>query len=261
MPATNVKTKWVGGNLVFYDPSGNEIATWDGGNRELSFPSGSTLAIESGATFSIADGTLELPDIAVAQGSILVGDSDGEAAALSAKGDGKILVGNGTTITSVSVSGDATFDNTGALTIAMGAVENSMLAGSITSDKLANGAGLASLIAAGLGASASYAKTTTGAQTLLAANGNGEGARTVLITVVVDETFAAGDGSATDFDIGETDATTKFKEALATGTAGDVLTYAGSLTEEKALLITGTAATGTGTGGISVTVLALPASV
>ena len=30
MPVTNVKTKWVDGNLVFYDVSMNEIATWDG---------------------------------------------------------------------------------------------------------------------------------------------------------------------------------------------------------------------------------------
>ena len=128
---------------------------------------------------------------------------------------------------------------------------------SITSAMLVNGAGLASLIAAGNGASASYVKTDTGAKTLLAANATGEGGRSVLIIVTVDETFADGTGAATKFDIGETDATTKFKATLNTGTAGDVLTYAGSLTEEKALLVTATPATGTGTGGISVTVLAL----
>jgi len=299
MPVTNVKTKWVDGNLVFYDASMNEIATWDGANRELSFPSGSTLAIESGASFNMADGTLELPDIAVAQGSILVGDSDGEASALSAKGDGKILVGNGTTITSVTVSGDATLANTGALTIAEGAVEDSMIeglaagqiivgvdgtaanntkvtlsgdvtmdatgavtiaAGAVEASMLADGAGIAALVTAGGGASAAYAKTTSGAQTLLAANGSGEGARTVLIVVTVTETFAAGDGTATSFDVGETDTTTKFKSALTSGTAGDILTYAGALTEEKALLVTATAATGTGAGAIAITVLALPAS-
>lgn len=184
MPATNVKSKWVNGNLVFYDASGNIIMTLDGTNRKISLPSGGTFEVESG-------GTVTLPNE------------------------------------------------------------------SITSAMLVNGAGLASLIAAGNGASASYVKTDTGAKTLLAANAIGEGGRSVLIIVTVDETFAAGDGTATNFDIGETDTPAKFKSALNTGTAGDVLTYAGSLTEEKALLVTATPATGTGTGGISVTVLAL----
>lgn len=185
MPVTSVKSRWVDGNLVFYDSSMNEIMTFDGANREVSFPSGSKLSVESGASVGIPNGA-------------------------------------------------------------------------ITSAMLANGAGLAALIAASGGASAVYDKTTTGAQTLLAANGLGEGARSALIVVTVTETFAAGTGAATSFDIGETGTTTKFKAGLNTGTAGDILTFAGSLTEATALLVTATAATGTGTGGISVTVLALP---
>ena len=46
MPVTNVKTKWIDGNLVFYDVSMNEIATWDGTNRKLSIPSGSELEVD-----------------------------------------------------------------------------------------------------------------------------------------------------------------------------------------------------------------------
>lgn len=53
MPVANVKSKWVDGNLVFYDASGNEIMTFDATNREVSFPSGSNLAIESGGTIEI----------------------------------------------------------------------------------------------------------------------------------------------------------------------------------------------------------------
>lgn len=148
-------------------------------------------------------------------------------------------------------------DITGVLKLAGAAVnataaQLNALAGSVT--------GLAALVAAGAGASASYSKTTDGAKTLLAANANGEGARTVLIIVTVDEVFAAGTGGATNFDIGETDTANKFKNDLATGAAGSVLVYAGTLTEEKALIVTGTPATGTGTGGISVTVLAFPAA-
>lgn len=127
----------------------------------------------------------------------------------------------------------------------------------ITAAKLANGAGLAALIAAGLGASASYAKTTSGAQTLLAADA---AARVVVLVVVVTQTFAAGDGAATVFDFGETDTPEKYKADLNTGTAGSVLVYAGSLTANKALLVSGTAATGTGTGAVAVTALVLPAA-
>jgi len=61
---------------------------------------------------------LQATGIALAQGSILVGNSSGLAAALSVKDTTKILVGNGTTVASVAVSGDATLANTGAITIA-----------------------------------------------------------------------------------------------------------------------------------------------
>ena len=55
MPVTNVKTKWVSGNLVFYDVSNNIIATWDGTNRKLTFPNGSTLEVDG---VSIAGSTI-----------------------------------------------------------------------------------------------------------------------------------------------------------------------------------------------------------
>lgn len=167
-------------------------------------------------------------------------DTTYQPAVYRKQGGNELVVASGGTIT-VESGGTIEVESGGILTIA-------------------DGSGLTALITAGLGASATYTKATTGAQTLLAANGNGEGARTVLIIVTVDETFAAGDGAATIFDIGETDTTEKFKAGLNSGTAGDVLTYAGSLTEEKALLVTATAATGTGAGGISIAVLALPAA-
>jgi hypothetical protein len=124
------------------------------------------------------------------------------------------------------------------------------------------GAGLAAMIAAGLGATAAYAKTTDGAQTLLAANASTEGDRTVLIIINVDEVFADGDGGQTVFIAGQTGTTNKFmaNTVLNDAAAGTVLVLAGTLTEETALLVTGTPATGTGTGGISVTVLAFPAA-
>jgi hypothetical protein len=40
---TNVKTRWVSGNLVFYDAADDIICTFDGTNRALVVPSGATL--------------------------------------------------------------------------------------------------------------------------------------------------------------------------------------------------------------------------
>lgn len=37
MPATNVKSGWSGGNLYFYDKSGNAIAYFDGTNKKTVF--------------------------------------------------------------------------------------------------------------------------------------------------------------------------------------------------------------------------------
>jgi hypothetical protein len=114
---------------VYRKQGGDEFVVADGG--KITVESGGEIEIESGATLTIVDGGLETPDLALAEGNIAVGDSDGEGSALDASGDGKILVGNGTTITSVAVSGDATLANTGALTIATGAVEDSMLASDV----------------------------------------------------------------------------------------------------------------------------------
>jgi len=68
-----------------------------------------------------------LSGIVLARGKVPVGNSSGVASALDAKGDGKILVGDGTDLNSVAVSGDVTLANDGAVTIAANAVEPSML--------------------------------------------------------------------------------------------------------------------------------------
>jgi hypothetical protein len=141
-----------------------------------------------------------------------------------------------------------------------GAIGTSELAdAAVTSAKLASGAGLAAAIAAGLGASAAYPKTTSGAQTLLAGDA---AARVALIIVVVDEVFANGTGAQTVFTVGETDSASKFmaNTVCVSAAAGTVFFCAGTLTATKALLVTGTAATGTGTGGISVSALVLDAA-
>ena len=64
------------------------------------------------------DGTIK-GDIkeALAQGSIYIGNSSGITSELSVKGDTKILVGNGTTATSVALTGDITMTNAGVTSI------------------------------------------------------------------------------------------------------------------------------------------------
>jgi len=75
-------------------------------------------------TEHIADEAVTADKLAdLARGSILVGQTaNNRPAALDAKGDAKILVGDGTDLNSVAVSGDVTIDNTGKVEIAGGVV-------------------------------------------------------------------------------------------------------------------------------------------
>ena len=78
----------------------------------------------------------------------------------------------------------------------------------------------------------------------------------VMIQLKVDTTFAAGDGAAPSFVIGQTGTTNKFLAAKNTGTAGDLVTVSGVLSAGKELIVTQTAATGTTSAG-AVTVNAI----
>lgn len=76
-------------------------------------------------------------EIALAEGSLLIGNASGDAAALDASTDAQVVIGNGTTATSVAVSGDATIDNAGVLTIAANAVtETEILDDAVTNVKM-----------------------------------------------------------------------------------------------------------------------------
>ncbi len=77
----------------------------------------------------------------LARGSIKVGGADDAVTDLVANTDGYILIGDGTDLNSVAVSGDITITNTGAVTIANNAVENAMLAdNSVDSAEIVAGA-------------------------------------------------------------------------------------------------------------------------
>ena len=82
--------------------------------------------------------------------------------------------------------------------------------------------------------------------------------RRVLIMTTVVTTFAAGDGAAPIFSVGETGTTTKFINAKNAGTAAEKLTFDGVLSAGKALLITATAGTGTTeTGALTITAMVI----
>lgn len=101
----------------------------------------------------------------------------------------------------------------------------------------------------------SVIRTSAGTTTMLPASSV---ARNVLVMATVDTVFAAGDGAAPIFSLGETGTTTKYINAKNTGSAGDKIMFDGVLTAGKALLLTSTAATGTtSTGAMTITVIAM----
>jgi len=146
---------WTGGQKIYWDDGNSRFTSVFGANCYLAGYASEAAANPTSTGFVVLDPALAQPvgQIGLAEGSVLVGNSDGVSAAVDASGDAQILIGDGTTVASVPVSGDIAIDNTGAATIQPGAVEGAMLA---------SGAGVAALLAAGLGASDSYVKTDNG---------------------------------------------------------------------------------------------------
>ena len=133
------------------------ITTGAGAVEELTGANIRTIAnVADGATANtgaLADldtvGTSEIDNDAVTnaklanitRGSIKVGGTSNAPTDLDAKTSGYILVGDGTDVNSVAVSGDVTLSSAGAVTIANDAVENAMIADdAVDSDQIADGA-------------------------------------------------------------------------------------------------------------------------
>lgn len=88
-----------------------------------------TLEDNSVVTTAIADNNVTNDKLAdMTRGTIKVGGAANAPTDLDAKTSGQILVGDGTDVASVAVSGDATLASSGALTIAAGAVDGTKLA-------------------------------------------------------------------------------------------------------------------------------------
>ena len=98
------------------------------GNAQEVILTGDVTLDNTGAV-TIADDAVTTDQLAnITRGSILVGGALNAPTAYDAKTNGQILVGDGTDINSVAVTGDVTLDNTGAVTIADDAVTNAKIA-------------------------------------------------------------------------------------------------------------------------------------
>jgi len=155
---------------------------------------------------------------------------------------------------------------TGSISLAAGEIDTADLASNavttikitdanVTTAKIADAAINADKLADAIGNYVAYPKTTAGIQDLLAAATK---ARACIIHLKVTESFAAGDGAAPIFKIGDEITDDKFLAAKNTGAAGDLITVGGEIAAAKKLIVTATAATGTtSTGAIEVTAIAV----
>ena len=73
--------------------------------------------------------------------------------------------------------------------------------------------------------------------------------RVIFLSTLIDTTFAAGNGAAPVFSVGQTGTTTKFVNGLTAGTAGAETVQSGVLSANTALIVTTTARTGTTSAG------------
>ena len=102
---------------------GQPTISIDGSVGSLALADGSVTGAKIAGDAAIALTQLE----PIARGKIIVGNSSADGAIVDANDTGKILVGDGTDLNSVAVSGDVTLASSGAVTIADNAVQVAML--------------------------------------------------------------------------------------------------------------------------------------
>lgn len=112
---------------IIYDEDSNQFYIFENAQwRTLA--DGTFLETVSGQLRIKDDGVTLAKMADIIRGSIIVGGVANAPTALDAKTAGQVLIGDGTDIKSLAVSGDATMAGTGALTIAADAVSNTKLA-------------------------------------------------------------------------------------------------------------------------------------
>lgn len=133
-------------------------------------------------------GDVTVGEITLAEGNLLVGNSSGVGAALDASTTTQILVGNGTTVTSVALSQDATMDNAGAVTV-VGAAGAFAAVGAITA--------ASAVVSAPTGAGVGYATGAGGAVTQITNRSTGVTSSTLAGQITTDTTSLAAGAAAT----------------------------------------------------------------
>ena len=153
------------------------------------------LASSAVVTASIVDDAVTNAKLAnIARGSIKVGGAGNAPTDLDAKTSGRILVGDGTDLASVAVSGDATLAANGALTIASQAVENSMLADdAVGSDEIADNAVLTAHIT---NANVTLAKLANLADMKVIGNASGGSAAPSAISILDEDNMASNSATS-----------------------------------------------------------------
>jgi hypothetical protein len=127
------------------------VATYNGaawktvltpGGDETGYIAAKALSSDSISTAKVLDDAITNAKLAnMTRGTVKVGGAANAPTDLDAKTSGRILVGDGTDLASVAVSGDATLASTGALTIANSAVSTAKIAdAAVTPTKMSTNA-------------------------------------------------------------------------------------------------------------------------
>lgn len=116
------------GSLVFATDDDlitlSEIAGSQVVGRIKRFVSATSVWVKLAIVSDVIGDAVDVDEVTLAEGNILLGNSSGVGAALDASGDTKMLVGNSTSITSVAMSGDVTMTNTGVTALGADVVDS-----------------------------------------------------------------------------------------------------------------------------------------
>lgn len=202
---------------------------------------------------------------AVKTAALSIGTSGAETSVTATGAELNTLAGAtaGTAVASKAVvlnaAGHTSAVKTAALSIGASGAEVLVTATPAQLNTLAGAsAGIAAVLAGGLGGSAAIAKTLAATTTVVAAHATK--ARAVLVVVNVTETYDVGTGTLPTVKIGEDDTIEKAVAAtvLTNQAAGTTLVYVFDNLATKKIIVTSTAAVGDSTGGCVVTALAIP---
>ena len=132
------------------------------------------------------------------------------------------------------------------------------MAGELKLLQMVGGAASTALLAQALGGTHTVINSETATHTLLAAHATKK--RAVLVIVTVDEVFANGTNTQTVIEVGEDGTIDKCFDhlKLVDAAAGSVWAFAFQNDATEKVIITSTAAVATGTGGVTVTAIAIP---